>query len=74
MDSYGICQKLVLQQISCPDGQYFDSINGCLACNSPCKTCSKSATQCLSCSAMGYTPNYVGVCVSTCGDGLIIGT
>jgi hypothetical protein len=73
MDNFGVCQKLTLQAVTCPNGQYFDSNNGCLACNSSCKTC-KSATQCLTCSASGYSANPQGVCNPVCGDGLIVGS
>lgn len=73
MDNYGVCQKLVLKAITCPDGQYFDSNNGCTPCNSTCKTC-KSATQCLTCASSGYSANSQGVCNPICGDGLIVGS
>lgn len=72
-DNYGSCSQLVLRPINCTAGQYFDSSNGCVACPGSCKTC-KSATQCLTCSTNGYSPNSAGVCVPTCGDGLILGT
>lgn len=72
MDNYNTCQKLVLQGVTCPSGQYFDSNSGCLPCSSSCKTC-KSATQCLTCSASGFSANSQGACIPTCGDGLIVG-
>jgi hypothetical protein len=73
MDTYGVCQKLVLKAVTCPDGQFFDSNNGCTACSSSCKTC-KSATQCVTCATAGYSANSQGVCSATCGDGLIVGS
>lgn len=73
MDNYGTCQKLTLQAIACPSGQYFDSTSGCLPCSSSCKTC-KSATQCLTCAQTGYSVNNQGVCNPACGDGLIVGS
>jgi hypothetical protein len=71
MDTYGVCQKLVLQAVTCASGQYFDSNNGCTACSSSCKTC-KSATQCITCATAGYSANSQGVCTAVCGDGLIV--
>lgn len=72
MDSYGICQKLVLKPIDCPNGQYFDSEKGCVACQGDCKTC-KSANVCTACNAEGYAPDSFGKCQPKCGDGLIVG-
>jgi len=71
-DTYGVCQRLVLKPVDCSAGQYFDSNLGCVACPGSCKTCS-SATKCLSCATTGYVPNSAGVCVTQCGDGLILG-
>ena len=73
MDAYGTCQKLVLQNINCPTGQYFDNNSGCLPCRPTCKTC-KSANQCITCASVGFTPNQQGVCNPICGDGLIVGS
>jgi cysteine-rich repeat protein len=73
MDNYGICQKLVLKQVNCPDGQYFDTTNGCTPCSSSCKTC-KSATQCITCATAGFSANPQGICAPVCGDGIIAGT
>ena len=70
--SYGICEKLVLQPVDCPDGQYFDETVGCRACSGDCKTC-KSADVCSSCVANGYEADSFGKCVPKCGDGLILG-
>lgn len=72
MDSYGICQQLVLKAITCQDGQYFNSNTGCEACSPTCKTC-KSANYCTSCSATGFSANSQGLCVAVCGDGNILG-
>ena len=71
MNTYGVCEKLTLQPIACPSGQYFDSSSGCQACSSSCATC-KSATQCLTCKAAGFSANAQGVCNPTCGDGIIV--
>lgn len=73
MDNYGICQTLVLNPISCPNGQYFNATSGCLPCSPQCKTCT-SSTQCSSCSSVGYAVNSLGQCAATCGNGLIAGT
>jgi proprotein convertase subtilisin/kexin type 5 len=73
MNTYGICEKLILVPITCPDGQYFDSNNGCQACTASCKTCNNANT-CLTCSTRGYSANSAGNCVPTCGDGLLVGT
>lgn len=72
LSNYGTCEKLVLAPIACSDGQYFDQTNGCIACPSTCKTC-KSATQCLTCSANGFSANTQGQCAPLCGDGIIVG-
>ena len=71
-DTYGVCQQLILKPITCNAAQYFDSTQGCLNCPGACKSCS-SATQCLTCSTNGYSPNSQGVCTPTCGDGLVLG-
>jgi Domain of unknown function (DUF4215) len=73
MDTYGVCQKLTLQPLNCPAGQYFDSNNGCQACSASCQTC-KSANQCITCANAGYSANSLGVCTPICGDGIIVGT
>lgn len=72
-DNFGVCQKLVLKPVNCPQGEYFDQVLGCVACPGSCKTCS-SASICLSCASTGYEPNSVGVCVTKCGDGIILGS
>lgn len=38
-NSYGVCEKLVLNPVNCPNGQYFDSSVGCVGCQSPCDNC-----------------------------------
>ena len=49
---------------SCPDGYYTDnSLNRCLDCHYPCKTCSASNTNCTSCSR-GILHN--NQCVNDC--------
>lgn len=49
---------------TCPDGSYLDYTNvNCQACNSLCKTCSFSATNCTSC-ATGFLLNQT--CASQC--------
>jgi cysteine-rich repeat protein len=73
MDSFGVCQRLVLRQVSCPDGQYFDSTNGCTPCGSSCRTC-RSATQCITCATAGFSANAQGICSPVCGDGIVAGT
>ena len=62
-----------MRPVDCAAGQYFDSNLGCVSCPGSCKTCS-SATQCTSCSTTGYSPNNAGVCMPSCGDGLIVGS
>lgn len=71
-DTYGVCQTLALIPISCLSGQYFDTTRGCVACPGSCRTCS-SATRCTACATTGYAPNSAGVCITQCGDGLILG-
>ena len=73
MDTYGVCQQLTLKPLNCPDGQFFDTTNGCTLCSASCKTC-KSATQCTACATTGFAPNSQGLCVATCGDGIIVGS
>ena len=73
MDHFGVCQRLVLRQLSCPDGQYFDSNIGCTPCVAPCRTC-RSATQCIACATAGFSANSQGVCGAVCGDGIVVGT
>lgn len=73
MDRYGTCQRLILTNVNCPQGQYFDGNSGCLPCSSICKTC-KSANQCTTCASVGFAPNQQGVCTPICGDGLIVGS
>lgn len=72
MDQYSACQRLILNNINCPQGQYFDANSGCLPCSSTCKTC-KTANQCSTCANIGYSPNQQGICTPVCGDGLIVG-
>ena len=72
MNSYGICERLVLKPIDCPRGQYFDQVNGCVPCTGACRECS-SATKCLSCREDGYQPDANGQCRTFCGDGKIVG-
>lgn len=71
-DNYGVCVINVLRPIDCASGQYFDTTRGCVACPGSCKTCS-SATQCLTCATQGFSANSQGVCMTTCGDGLVMG-
>ena len=70
-NKYGICEKLILKQIGCRNGQYFNSSVGCVMCESPCANC-LSATKCLSCLQEGYDVNRNGLCVPKCGDGMIV--
>ena len=71
-NNFGVCEKLILRPVDCPDGQYFDDNKGCVTCPGSCKTCS-SASKCLTCATAGYAPNQEGKCTPKCGDGLIIG-
>jgi len=71
MDTSGICVRLVLNPITCPDGQFFDSEKGCQACSPTCKTC-RAATECLTCAEAGYTANAQGAFAPVCGDGIFV--
>jgi len=52
----------------CPSGTYPDSTLVCIACDSPCKTCSGGSTLCTSCVSNSSTP-YLEFGTNTCKTG-----
>ena len=54
--------------ISCPAGTYEDNFH-CLACESPCKECTGSATYCTTCVDKTYFDSNTNACYEICPDG-----
>jgi proprotein convertase subtilisin/kexin type 5 len=62
---------------SCPNGYFTDAANLlCIACSSPCKTCSGSTNNCTSCVSgssfpyLNVTSGFVGTCLTQCPAGM----
>jgi len=72
LNTYGVCEKVILAPVVCDAGFYFDSSRGCIACSIGCQTCSR-ANFCLTCAQNGFSV-VNGVCQASCGDGLIAST
>ena len=72
LNTYGVCEKVILTPVTCDAGFYFDSSRGCVACLNGCQTCS-SANVCLTCTQKGFSV-VNRVCQASCGDGLIAST
>ena len=70
LNNNGVCEKVLIQAVTCDAGYFFDPNNGCLKCQASCATCS-SANTCTSCAQSGFRVTN-GQCQAYCGDGLVV--